>query len=396
MSSPKMDVFFIFDATGVPLTGQAHLMSFLSYKTDLGVDYVPHPTIIEIGGGAYGFLPLFPVDTSRAMVYVLSTGAYANPTAITRYMRPEDYTTDVIPNVQALAQDIKDFNEGRWQIVTSGPDINRMLVFAPDGLTVIKRFNLYDRDGMSTFIEPFQRSPVIDTVVPPVPVSPYFVIDGLIASWDVSSLDLYFNHGEYITTLPDLTGNGHDLMQKQEESRPMLYKGAYGYHSALQFSGNEFMHNTSIYGAGNTWTTFFAFQYLTGEYQSPCPLFDFLDNIIDTSMIGLDAGSWFVENLDVGPTATGSAGDMGWHFGFLSCSPNGISLSLDIIENVVLSSAYPYVAPMNAFILGGMLAGTANKLNGFISEVSIKAGAYTADDIDDWYSHCALKYGRPS
>jgi hypothetical protein len=135
MPSPQMEVFFLFDqATGAPKTGQAGL-SFSSYTDETGGALTP-PSIVEIGGGAYGFTPAF-TSTSHGIVYVLNCGAGVTPTYVTRYARPEDWLYE---NIEL----------GRKQIVRSGGDANKRILFKPDGATVIQKFALLDENGNPT------------------------------------------------------------------------------------------------------------------------------------------------------------------------------------------------------------------------------------------------------
>jgi hypothetical protein len=94
VSSPKIEVFFLYNAvTGVPLVGQVGL-TFVSYKDDLGTNLTP-PVIAEVGGpglggGAYWFAPIF-TDLARGIVYVVDTPNGSVPTYFSRFMRPEDW-----------------------------------------------------------------------------------------------------------------------------------------------------------------------------------------------------------------------------------------------------------------------------------------------------------------
>jgi len=89
MPSPQMEVFFLFDqTTGMPKTGQTGL-AFSSYTDETGTP-LSQPSIVEIGGGAYGFTPVF-ASTAHGIVYVLSCGSGVQPTYVTRYARPEDW-----------------------------------------------------------------------------------------------------------------------------------------------------------------------------------------------------------------------------------------------------------------------------------------------------------------
>lgn len=149
MASPKIEVFFLYDSAGAPLTGATP--TFDTYRRDDGTDLIGSaPAITEIGGGAYKFTPVFPTD--HGIAYVIDGGASANPRRLARYARPEDFATD-------LVQDLWDIEFGKWQIATSGPDIHRLVLYRPDN-SILKKFDLFDSAGIPTSINPFRRDPV--------------------------------------------------------------------------------------------------------------------------------------------------------------------------------------------------------------------------------------------
>jgi hypothetical protein len=166
MASPKIEVIFIYDSDGEPLEGQ--VPSFETYKDDLGADLV-QPVVTEIGGGAYKFTPSFPTD--RGIVYVLNTDTGGNPTRIAKFMRPEDFNLDncdvltssvdasgsltIEPKIDELLQ----IQKGKWEIKTIGEDANRLIIYEADGSTVLQKFDLADKDGLPTSINPFKRTP---------------------------------------------------------------------------------------------------------------------------------------------------------------------------------------------------------------------------------------------
>lgn len=151
MASPKIEVFFLYNAsTGAPLTGVVPV--FETYKDDLGTN-LTQPAITEIGGGAYKFTPDITTNPNRGIVYVIDGTAAASPRRVARFVRPEDYAADLLP-------DMYDMDFGKWQIATSGPDVNRMVTYRSDGVTILKKFNLFDSAGVPTSINPFRRDPI--------------------------------------------------------------------------------------------------------------------------------------------------------------------------------------------------------------------------------------------
>ena len=151
MSTPKIEVFFLYDATTqAPLTGAVPV--FDTYKDDLGAD-LSQPSITEIGGGAYKSTRALTTTPTRRIVYVVDGTAAASPRRVARFVRPEDYAPDLLP-------DMYDMDFGKWQIHTSGPDINRMVTYRIDGVTILKKFDLFDAAGVPTSINPFRRDPI--------------------------------------------------------------------------------------------------------------------------------------------------------------------------------------------------------------------------------------------
>ncbi len=151
MSSPKIEVFFLYDATTqAPLTGATP--TFDTYKDDLGTN-LTQPTISEIGGGAYKFTPDITTSPNRGIVYIVDGGASASPRRVARFVRPEDFAVDYLP-------DMYDMDFGKWQIMVSGPDNHRLVTYRADGVTILKKFDLFDQAGVPTSINPFRRDPV--------------------------------------------------------------------------------------------------------------------------------------------------------------------------------------------------------------------------------------------
>ena len=150
MASPKIEVFFLYDMTGAPLAGLTP--AFNIYKDDEGAD-LDKPDITEIGGGAYKFTPDITTIPDRGIVYIIDGGVTSNPRYLARYVRPEDYAVDYIEEFHQL-------EFGKWQIVTSGGDANKLVIYKPDGVTVLKKFALADKNGLPTSTNPYRRTPL--------------------------------------------------------------------------------------------------------------------------------------------------------------------------------------------------------------------------------------------
>lgn len=161
MASPKDENLFFFDpAADVPLTGLSP--TFTTYKDDLGND-LAQPVISEVGGGWYKFTPVF-ADPDRSISYIVDGGVSASPRYIYRNMRPEDWNADnadtSVSAVETKIDDIHAVSLGKWEIKTTGVDANRMILYAEDGVTVLKKFDLFDDSGAPTSVNPFVREPV--------------------------------------------------------------------------------------------------------------------------------------------------------------------------------------------------------------------------------------------
>lgn len=147
--SAKIEVFMIFDEiTFLPKPGQTPV--FLSYMDSDGTAITP-PSIVQLSGGVYKFTPVFAANQS--IVYVIDTGAGNTPRYYTRYLRPEDWT------IEDDISYLKDYGSGKWEIFNSGINNNKLILYKADGVTVLRKFGLYDAAGLPTTTNPFKRIP---------------------------------------------------------------------------------------------------------------------------------------------------------------------------------------------------------------------------------------------
>ena len=148
MTTPKIVVFFIYsETTGEPLPGAFPI--FTTYNDDTGAPVAP-PAITEIGGGAYRFTPVF--TAGKGLVYTIDSAIGAAPRFQSGFLRAEDYNIDILT-------DLGDELLGKWQLVTVGPDANRLVLYRQDN-SVLKKFDLADASDVPTFTNPFKRTPV--------------------------------------------------------------------------------------------------------------------------------------------------------------------------------------------------------------------------------------------
>ncbi len=54
---------------------------------------------------------------------------------------------------------IRKIETNRWKIFTTGPNVNKMIIYDDDGTTPLFTLNLFDSSGTPTFVNPYERSP---------------------------------------------------------------------------------------------------------------------------------------------------------------------------------------------------------------------------------------------
>jgi hypothetical protein len=152
MPSPQIEVFAVYNSsTGAPLSGQSPLMSFATYKDDLGANVLPVPTISEIGStGIYKFTPTLPASAARGLVYQINMGAGAIPAYVARYVRAEDWYSDEIRNVRKVLTN-------RYRIDTA---LNQLIIYDDDATTPLYTFDLQDGTGAPSITNILRRNPV--------------------------------------------------------------------------------------------------------------------------------------------------------------------------------------------------------------------------------------------
>lgn len=136
-------------------------LSFDQYLRDDGVA-LGEPSFFEIGGdgasGVYAFEPSVP--TGYGIAYVVACSGTVTPKKQAGFLRAEDWNTDGIPAIQDDVTALRSWTEGRWKIHTSGPDANRLVLYQPDGTTVLAKFDLKNAAGAATTVNPYERVPV--------------------------------------------------------------------------------------------------------------------------------------------------------------------------------------------------------------------------------------------
>lgn len=149
---------------GVPVsTVAAALVTVQIIKSDGSVtdytvaapDWASFNTAAAAGSGTYQ-LRLSTTDTNTAgsLMYVVkatTSDAFVGSIKIVANEEVDTYTRVL---------DMHDETLGKWQIFTTGPDANRLVIYRADGVTVLKKFDLADSTGTATVINPFRRTPV--------------------------------------------------------------------------------------------------------------------------------------------------------------------------------------------------------------------------------------------
>lgn len=160
MASPQIVVFPVYDATtGALVSGLAASLSFDVYRDETGTN-LSQPSFTEIdSSGFYYFTPTFTAN--HHVVYAVNTGAGHAPTKWSGDLRPEDYNEDQIPGiattlttVSANVSNIQAYQQGTWKIFTTGPDANRLVIYALDGVTVLQKYDLKQSDGTTPWSLP--------------------------------------------------------------------------------------------------------------------------------------------------------------------------------------------------------------------------------------------------
>jgi len=156
MSTPNPVVLNVYDGTtDAPYAGVAGSLSFVAYVDDTGTPVTP-PAITKVANGIFIFTPVF---SGHGIYYIVSTGQA--PLYLAGYVRPEDTASaDSVSTILSTVQQMQKAEQGKWAIVTSGPDANRLVIFDTDGTTPLLKFNLFDAAGSPTVASIFSRVPV--------------------------------------------------------------------------------------------------------------------------------------------------------------------------------------------------------------------------------------------
>ena len=65
-----------------------------------------------------------------------------------------------VNDIEAMVNRLNSFHSGKWKVFAVGPDANRIVYYAEDGVTVLAKFDLKDISGAATYKAAFERVPV--------------------------------------------------------------------------------------------------------------------------------------------------------------------------------------------------------------------------------------------
>jgi len=152
------------DATGAPVTGILFgAVAATVWKNDgTTVDLILTALDwTEVTGGAFAgsgtyilTLPGSSLDQVGRVMYGIKVGTNDPYIGAMKVIANEEAETKV--EVDTLLG----IGLGKWTIAVTGADANRLILYAQDGVTVIKKFSLKDAAGDPTFINPFSREPI--------------------------------------------------------------------------------------------------------------------------------------------------------------------------------------------------------------------------------------------
>lgn len=118
-------------------------------------DWTIFNTGVALNTGLYQ-LTLKTTDTSvvGSLTYIVKSStsdAFVGHVKVVANEEADTYTKVV---------DLQDEALGKWQVFTTGPDANRLVLYRQDGVTVLKKFDLADANGSPAVVNPFRRTPV--------------------------------------------------------------------------------------------------------------------------------------------------------------------------------------------------------------------------------------------
>lgn len=126
----------------------------LSY-TPTAANWAIYDTGIASGTGTYQLrLQTTDVDIPGTLMYLVKSATSDTFVGSVKVVANEEADTF------SRVTDMHDETFGKWRIFTTGPDANRLVMYRPDGVTVLKKFDLKTASGAPTVVNPFIRDPL--------------------------------------------------------------------------------------------------------------------------------------------------------------------------------------------------------------------------------------------
>jgi hypothetical protein len=155
----RLPIRLVSAATGLPLDGVIYsdVTIRIVYSDWTEFEYTPNiadwsavDSGIAAGSGTYLY-QFLPNPVPGIFMYIVkSTNSrhFVGSIKITSYDNDDTYVR------------MRQVQEGRWKIHTTGPDANRLVLYAADGTTAIQKWDLKDSAGAATAgVDVFERVP---------------------------------------------------------------------------------------------------------------------------------------------------------------------------------------------------------------------------------------------
>lgn len=153
------------DVTGTPVTGVTFGSVTVSIRAaDTGPVDTYTPTSqqwLEVNSGAFAGTGVYAVKILGSSIGL--------PQGSTTYAVAASGAVTYVGSVKVVLQEesdtylrMRELQEGRWKIHTTGPDANRLVLYGADGVTPIQKWDLYDSSGTATAgVGVFERVPTV-------------------------------------------------------------------------------------------------------------------------------------------------------------------------------------------------------------------------------------------
>lgn len=101
------------------------------------------------------------VNTANTSLSAITTTVNTINTNVNTANTNINTTNSTLSTLSTVITRIQLLKEGRWKLFTTGPDANRIVLYAADGTTVLQKWDLFDSAGAPSSSELFERVPVL-------------------------------------------------------------------------------------------------------------------------------------------------------------------------------------------------------------------------------------------